>query len=187
MAAADVITLDVAAAHLNMTSTGADAAELAVHISAASAMVEHHVGPVIIREFTDYERYGRRIVLDRGPVVSLVSVTPSYGGDVLDVAEFRVTPDTGVVRYATGGRLAGGPYDIAYTAGRAVTVDTVPPALTLACCVIVAHLWETQRAVTFGGQAGFGTDDFVASSSGSGFAVPYRARDLMAPYRSVVV
>lgn len=185
MAVEDVITLDDALDHLQMTDAGDDAAELGLHISAASQAVEWFVGPVIIREFVDYEQQGRNaLVLDKRPVVSLVSLV-GVDGAVEDVSGFRVVPTAGLVRPVGGGRLPCGPFDVTYTAGRAATVADVPDALALACRIIVANLWETQRAPTLGPQPGF--DEFTPAVTGPGFAVPYRAQHLMAPYRTVAV
>lgn len=182
MAASDIITIDDAHDHLNMT-TGVDDLELAVHVTAASAQVEQVVGPVIVREFVDVERYGPRLALDRRPVVALVSVEPTFtSGSALDVAGLVVNAASGTVRHAGGAFLRGGPWDVTYTAGRAVSVAEVPEPIALACAVIVKHLWETQRAATMGPQA-----DAFGAPVGAGFAMPNRARDLLAPFRSVVV
>lgn len=185
MSAVDIITIDDVHDHLNMTdATEGDDLELAVHITAASELVEQMVGPVVIRQFTDLERTGPRLALDQRPVVELLAVAPTFGaGAALDVAGLVVNRETGTVRQVSGSYLLGGPWDVTYTAGRAETVAEVPDALGLACRVIVAHLWETQRAATLGPQS----DDFTPLVQGSGFAIPYRARDLMAPYRTVVV
>ena len=189
MAAEDVITLDDALDHLNMTDPSAgEETELAVHITAASQAVEHRVGPVIIRSFVDYEQGGRySLVLDRRPVVSLTAITPCHGGAALDVAGYRVVPSAGLVRPTAGGRLQRGPFDVTYTAGRAETVADVPDALNLACRIIVGHLWELQRGSTLGPQPGAFGEDFTPGSAGAGFAVPYRAETLMAPFRTVAV
>lgn len=175
--------------HLNMTSA-ADSAELAVHVSAASELVELLTGPVIIREFSDVELGGRgaAVVVRRRPVVALVSVTPSFGGGApVAVSELRVHPSWGEVSRTSGVALTGGPFDVTYRAGRAATVADVPAGLALACRVIAAHMWETQRAVTLGGGPGLGPEDFAAAPAGAGYAVPYRARDLLMPYMQVLV
>lgn len=190
MAAEDVITLDDVLDHLNMTDPSAgDEAELAVHVTAASQAVEHFTGPVIVREFTDYEVGGRySLVLDRRPVVELVSITPCRGGPALDVAGFRIAvPNAGVIRPVGGGRVSGGPFDVIHRAGWAATVAVVPEAINLACRIIAGHLWELQRGATFGPQPGAFGEDFAANTGGSGYAVPYRAQTLMVPYRSVVL
>jgi hypothetical protein len=189
VAAEDVITLDDALDHLNYESpTSAEQAEIGVHVTAASQAVDYFVGPVIVREFTDYEVCGRySLVLDRRPVVDLVSITPCDGGSALDVDGYRVVPNAGLVRPLAGGRLRGGPFDVVYTAGHAADVGVVPEALALACRIIVAHLWQTQRGATLGPQPGAFGEDLATGSGGSGYAIPYRARDLMAPFRTVAV
>ena len=119
MAASDIITIDDAHDHLNMTASSEDP-ELAGYITAASSQVEQVIGPVIIREFVDRERYGPRVALDRCPVVGLVSVLPTFTtGSALDVAGLVVNPERGTVRLGSGAWLPGGPWDVTYTAGRA--------------------------------------------------------------------
>lgn len=188
MAATDMITVDDLLDHLNRADAGTDAAEMAVHVSAASQTVEFFTGPVITREFVDHDLRGRcSLVLDRRPVVALVSVVDAVSGASHAISEFRVSPGAGVLHPAGGGRLpSGGPFTVTYTAGRAATVVDVPEALNLACRIVAAHLWETQRAPTMGPQLGGFSDD-AATVSRAGFAVPWKARDLMAPYRTVAV
>lgn len=179
-----MITLDAAQQHLNMTDP-TDVDELAVHVTAASDLVEQFTGPVIVREFTDYQVDVVDGALSRRPVVELVSIAPTFTfrtGPV-DVGTLRVHPTRGTLSYASGHVPRGGPFDVTYRAGRVASVGQVPPALGLACRIIVAHLWETQRAVTLGPGMTAG-DDFSAVPMSAGFAVPYRARDLLTPYRT---
>jgi hypothetical protein len=91
-------------------------------------------------------------------------------------------------------RAAGLLYDVPAT-GRRVTVSyytgggLVPAAVTLATVIIAAHLFETQRLPGFESgdsqPAGFGGADGVPDSrfvSGSGFAIPRRAEELLRGY-----
>lgn len=188
MAQNDAVVIDDVLEYLNMSDPSAgNRAELGQYISAAVTQVEQYCGPIIIREVTDYEVFGRNaLVLDRRPVTALVSITPCRGGDPLDVSGYRVVRSAGLVRPVHGGRLRRGPFDVTYRAGWAETVADVPDALALACQVIVAHLYGDQRRPTLGPQPDYG-DPYPQTTTSSGFAIPYQARDLMAPFRTTAV
>lgn len=187
MASTDAVVIDDVLDYLNMdTPTPDDQAELAQYISAAVGVVEMYCGPILVREVTDYDQCGAHsVVLERTPVVELVSVTGA-DGTAHDVAGFRVVREAGLLRPVGGARLPFGLFDVVYRAGWAETVAEVPDALALACQVIVAHLYGDQRKPTLGPQPDFG-DPYPSTPSASGFAIPYKARDLMAPFRMVLV
>lgn len=184
---ADAVLIDDVLDYLNMdTPTPADQAELAQYISAAVQTVEMYCGPIIAREVTDHDLCGARsVVLDHRPVVELVSIVEEDGTS-LDVDGFRVVRDAGLVRPVAGQRFPCGFFDVTYRAGWAATVADVPDALALACQVIVAHLYGDQRAPTLGPQVGldaeFTTTAWTSRGTGTGYAIPYKARDLMAPF-----
>lgn len=187
MAPSDAVVVDDVLDYLNMdTPTPEDQAELTQYISAAVQAVEMHCGPIIAREVTDYDQAGvRSVVLEHRPVVELVSVTGADGVEH-DVAGFRVVREAGLLRPVVGHRLPAGCFDVTYRAGWADTVADVPDALALACQVIVAHLYGDQRRPTLGPQPEFFEDNPQVVSS-SGYAIPYKARDLMAPFRMVLL
>lgn len=184
---ADAVLIDDVLDYLNMdTPTAEDQAELTQYISAAVQTVEMYCGPIIAREVTDFDQCGTRsVILERPPVVELVSLV-GVDGTSHDVAGFRVVREAGLLRPVGGGRLPGGLFDVTYRAGWADTVADVPEALALACQVIVAHLFGDQRKPTLGPQPQF-VEDNPQGVSSSGFAIPYKARDLMAPFRMVLM
>ena len=181
---ADAVLIDDVLDYLNMdTPTAEEQAELTQYISAAVSVVEMYCGPIIAREVVDWDVTGLdTLVLRHRPVVELVSLV-DIGGTAVDPATVRVSRDIGWLRLAGGGRFPAGPFDVTYRAGWAETIADVPPALALACQVIVAHLFGDQRRPTLGPQPEFRDDIVDASTVSSGFAIPYKARDLMAPYR----
>lgn len=180
---ADAVLIDDVLDYLNMdTPTPEDQAELAQYISAAVSVVEMYCGPIIAREIVDYDVTGLdTLVLRHRPIVELVSVV-DIAGTALDVATVRASRDIGWLRLVGGGLFPAGPFDVTYRAGWAAAIADVPPALALACQVIVAHLYGDQRRPTLGPQPDYG-DEFPQTPAGSGFAIPYKARDLMAPFR----
>lgn len=185
MAPSDAVVVDDVLDYLNMdTPTPEDQAELTQYISAAVQAVEMYCGPIIAREVIDYDQCGSRsVILNHSPVVELVSIIGA-DGTTHDVTGFRVTREVGLLRPVGGGSLPAGLFDVTYRAGWADTVADVPAALALACQVIVAHLYGDQRRPTLGPQPEFYEDNPQVVSS-SGYAIPYKARDLMAPFRMV--
>lgn len=185
--AGDAVAVDDVLDYLNMdTATMDDQAELEQYISAAVEVVEMYCGPILVRAVTDYDHCGdRSVLLEKTPAVELVSIT-SVDGAGHDVTGYRVVRESGLLRPAGAGRMPHGLFDVAYRAGWAETVTDVPPALALACQVIVAHLYGDQRRPTLGPQPDYG-DPYPQTPPGSGFAIPYKARDLMAPFRMVLM
>lgn len=150
--------------------------ELRSVVEAVTAPVEDMVGPVIVREVVEVQPGGRVLVLDRPPVLELTAVEPLLSGGLgYEVADLDLDPEPGVVRRLDGGVLVG-PLRVTYTAGRRV----VDAAILEAARVIVEHLWETRRGHG-GARPGFGEDDLVPTPSG--FLVPHRAAELLAPFR----
>lgn len=125
-----LMTLAEAKAHLNITGTAHDA-ELPVFMEAATAPIEQHVGPVVVRTVTTTGQHGTTIL--EAPVASLTSVT--NGGVTVPATGYVLDADSGLIV----GRLNGA--TITYTAGR----SPVPEAIRLAALIVLARLWETQR------------------------------------------
>jgi hypothetical protein len=156
-------SLDDLKAHLNITDSDNDD-ELLGMLDAATDVTESIVGPLAGGTVTE-THYGLSsdvLVLRQVPVAALVSVSG------------RLWPDgaLGTLRLVSGYRFAGD-VTVTYTTGR-----EAPAAVRLAVLIIAAHLWETQR-----GSAPVGplsTDD--GTVSGLGFAIPNRARELLAPF-----
>lgn len=158
---ADIITLADAKAQLNMTSTANDA-ELAGYISSASQMWTRRVGPVAGSPvFTEhYDGGASRIALRNVPVVSVTSVTESWGAATLytlteqplesttSFSSFGFTVDLErgtIVRRAQGieTRFAAGTQSVrvVYVGG----YTTVPDDIIMAIKLLVQHMWDTQR------------------------------------------
>lgn len=165
-------------AHLNMSSANTnDDGELADMLDAAVDVVEGYVGPLAAKNVTETHRVNSDVlVLRRVPVASLVSV--SHFGIAQDVGLFEVDPDSGIVRRADGYGFVG-TYSVAYSVGR----PAVPAAIRLAILIIAGHLWETQRGSTGGdGPIAAENDAAFGGTPGAGYAIPNRARDLLARY-----
>lgn len=171
-----MITLEEAKTHLNITGT-ADDDELRGFIEAATPVVEDVVGPVVVRSYTEVDSQGGPfLTLANCPVVSLTSLAAVLtSGTSYDVDGLDLDGQNGIVRRLDGGRFCG-PLRITYKAGRAV----VPANITQAAKEIVRHMWETQRGHS-GARPGFGEEDFAVT--GSGFTVPRRVMELLAPHR----
>ncbi len=169
-----ILSLADAKAHLNITSTDNDE-ELRSWLESITAVIEHKVGPVVVRTYTARVD-GWRWVLPYTPVVALTSITPSLptGTEVL-AADLLVDATSGVVQRLDGANLTGGPWEIVYTAGRPV----IPANITHAARIILKHLWETQRGgprrPTMGGDDGTFDPSFH-------FSIPRRALELLEPH-----
>lgn len=178
MAELDIITLQQAKLQLNITSATHDT-EIEDYVSAATAMVEDAVGPVVPRDIIEVQHGGRLLVLHRPPVIDLLTLVPVLiGGVSYTPADLDVDADTGIVRRLDGGGFVG-PLRVTYEAGR----DPVPGNMNLATRIIVGHLWVTQRGA---GNPGMRSEDELVPS-GLGYAVPRRAMELLAPDRRAPV
>jgi hypothetical protein len=171
-------TLTDLRAQTNIAST-ADDGELQDTLDAAIDVVAGIVGPLdtpaVVTE-THYNVSSDVLVLRRMPAGSLTAVSYRYGAvtTALTLSDYELDAETGLVRLASGLRFYG-TYTVSYTAGR----DDLPAAIRLACLIVAEHLWETQRGAAPVGP--FAADDSF-STPGLGYAIPNRARELLAPY-----
>lgn len=171
---ADLITVEEAKQQLNIQS-GVHDPELAAYVSATTAAVEHHVGPVLARDVTEVHRSGPVLALDQAPALSLTSVTPVLsGGTGHPITDLDLDPPTGIVRRLDGGWFVG-PLRVEYQAGRA----DVPPHIGLAARIILQHLWSTQRGMRGAPRIGGMAD--TLGVPGSGYAIPNAALELLGP------
>ena len=172
-----VISLADAKTSLNIKTTANDE-ELRSYINAATRVVEHYVGPVAIRSFSEVRPSGSVLVLSRIPVVAVTSLAPVYpSGVTYTVADLDVDAETGIVRHLSGLWFYG-PQRVTYTAGRAVVADN----WQVAARIIIQHLWQTQRGGSR--RPGMGqSDDIIEQQlvSVMGFAIPRRAVELLQP------
>lgn len=173
-----ILSLRDARAHLNKISS-TDDDEVRFWNVAATRAVEHFVGPVVARSFTEEHqvRNALAVVLHQTPVLALTAVdSVMTGGDAYTVDSLHVDLDTGEVLRLDGGLLSGR-LRITYRAGRTVIREN----LTAAARIILEHLWLTQRG-NRGGLAG-GGQDLSDPIPGLGYAVPNRALQLLEPDR----
>jgi hypothetical protein len=133
------------------------------------------------------------LALRHRPVVSITSVTEYVGASTYPLSQVA-TPDLGSVysySFETSGRLirrsSGGAIrvfppgfgniHVVYVAGRA----TVPPNVKLATLELVRHLFQLSQQ---GGRPSFGGGALEEGPwAPSGFAVPTRVIELLAPNR----
>ena len=172
-----LISLAEARAHLNLPAgEHLEDEELRGFITAATAAVERHLGQVVARR-TITEQYDtvatRKLFLRHAPVLSVTSVASADGQITWDPDELLLDAEAGVLD-ANGGTVFYGPLRVTYVAGWRI----VPPHVVLAAQIIVAHLWQTQRVGSLGQAPGFAGDGTVESVS-TGFALPYRALELL--------
>ena len=177
---------------LNITNTTYDT-ELTAFIATASQMVVNKIGQVAGSPTVDEWHDGgtTEIVLrNQGPIQSVTSVTESFGSIVYTLTQ--VTLDSGsvagaytysvdldrsvLVRRASGiaTPFAEGTRNIhvTYVAGYATT----PPDIKHATCLLIKHLWETQR----GGLTRPAT--LGETNPGGAFSWPRRVEEILDAY-----
>lgn len=171
-----IISLSDARATLNLApSVRRDDDELRLYIAAATQIVEDIVGPVLVDTVTETRSGGRQAIALYQLPAAITSVTEDgtlvaatgYCLDEAGVLWRGATPQSGY--WSTGARNV----VIAYTVGSAV----LPAGIIAAARELVQHL------VTSGQQSWrppYGSEEVVYTPSG--FAVPNRVRDLLAPF-----
>ena len=172
-------TVDDLKRYLNKTST-ADDAELSDMLDAAVDMVQGLVGPVTSQTVTEthYGVHSDVVVLRQVPALALSAVSgrtyPGAAPTSYTLTDYVLDPDTGLVRMVSGYQF-GGDVTVTYSAGR----TTVPAAVSLAILIIAGHLWNTQRGVS---PTALQDPEASAFQSPSGYALPNRALELLAPF-----
>lgn len=168
-ATAAFITLDEVKDQANITRTVTKHDdELTRFAGAAQEAVEHLIGPVRHRTVTQTVRsHGGRAVLREVPVLQVQAAT-AYGA----VTSFTLDAATGVL----SGLPHGADVTVTYTVGREVATDS----MITAALIIAEHLWKTQRASSPSPMQA--EDDGAVPVPGLGYAIPYRAVDLLRPY-----
>lgn len=165
---ADFVTVSDVKAQANIPATdAAHDVELMRYAKAAQEVVESIVGRVI--QVTATETVTTRtgsVSLANAPILSVTSVT-SNGVAVTDYKR--------VDGYALLTGLPTGDVTVVYTAGRA----SAPFAVQVAGAIIGAHLWDSQRGNAPSAMPAM-LDTFVPT--GSGFAIPNRAMELLSPF-----
>ena len=168
-------------AHLNI-SHARDDAELQRVLDAAEAWVNRGTGRLLgggTRTLSARALSGRVLIL---PAVGLSSVA-----GLTDPSGLAASPRPEDVDLFAG--IIGLPYCRrgVWTVEGTWGADPIEPDIQLAVLIIARHLWETQRTAgqPEGGRPGFGSYAEAAVPM-QGFAIPNRARDLLAPHWLVV-
>jgi hypothetical protein len=166
-----ILTLAEAKQALNIVDSDSDDV-LTDILNATIEYLDDTCGPSVPTPTTDVVEGNRCIVLKTRPVISLTSVTGERIG-ALTVSDLRVS-ESGLIQ-AKYGTTAISPdwYTVVYSAGRA----TVPDGIKQAAKVIVRHMFQEFRGPTR--RPGQGED---VTATGSGFAVPNRALEMMRPH-----
>lgn len=173
-----IIGLTDAKDQLKITATGEDEI-LRGFIAATTRVMEHYVGPIVARAYTERHFAGSEIILRNKPVLELTSITPVLtGGLAIDAAtEVNIDKATGLILRLDGGMFTGGPWDVATKAGLAI----IPENWLTAALMIIQHLWETRRVP----RRSAVSVDTVEAADGTGrwYSVPRRALELLTPDR----
>lgn len=178
--ATELISVEDAKDYLRKSgSSTADDDQLERLVAAVTGVVESMIGPVGRRTVTEtvYPSSGV-LLLSTTPVLSLTSVTP-YASTPLTVGSLTFGATSGVVYPGTYGSFWARSYDVVYVAGR----TSVPAAVGEAALIILNHLWAPQVGGTGGVQVGGVDTSGEPFTTGFGFAIPNRAKELLAPYR----
>lgn len=175
----ELLSLDDARQHLNLTGTTNDA-ELEVYLAAVTDAIEAYIGPVGRRTVTEtvYPTSGV-LLLSTSPVLSITSITP-YAGVALGAGTYSLRPGGFVypATYAAG--FYAPEYAVVYVAGRAA----VPAAVNMAARLVLQRLWETQRGGSVSPQIiGAASADFGVEQTAFSYVKSYGVRELLDPYR----
>ena len=170
-----VVPLQLFKAHLNdAASAGAQDAELQRTLTAAENLVTARCGPLGSAAATlNVHASGTNLVLPRTRLASVAAVRDP-DGNVVELGPGAVNLLSGIIRLPY--RRAG-----AWSVDITAAAD-IPADLELAILIIAAHLWETQR-VPGARRPGQQPEAPVPG----GFAIPNRAKTLMAPYMLPVI
>ncbi|MFD0902336.1 head-tail connector protein [Actinomadura sediminis] len=175
-----IVSLSDAKKHLNIPATSTtDDAELRDFVLAATAVVERYVGAVARREHVETFDGGRPdLVLSHAPVLSVSAVVED--GETVAASGYALDAPSGVLRRVLAGagscwRGGVGGVEVTYLAGR----TSVPANVSRAALIIVKHMWDTQRG-SGGSRPLLGESEAVAlNPGGTGYAIPYRALELL--------
>lgn len=187
----DIVTLTETKLYLNIpTGDTTQDTELGGFISAATPVVEDLVGPVVPRQFDEWYDGGQSwIFLRHIPIadatVDVTAVTEFSGSTGVVLTEVNEPAPSGAsyryndgMIYRIGCRFSAGFANIhvVYTAGR----NPTPANIKQGALEIIRHNYQLSQQ---GGRPAFGgaADDVIFTPSG--FAVPTRAYEWLAPHR----
>lgn len=143
-----ILTLDEAKRQLKIPADNTnDDVEIQAYCDGITQVIEDYKHEVIVQRTVteDIERTtrcGRRFRLWSVPVISITSVTAVVGGQTWDVANLRVSPNSGLVRV-----LAGPPLHCLAEAVYEAGYEVIPDNYKRGAAVVLQHTWETQRGV----------------------------------------
>lgn len=169
-----IVSLAATKEQLRITGAGSDE-QLRGFIESSTEVVERHTGMAVVRR-TETEDHklcqSSTLILNRAPVISLVSVIRVDGNQSWNVPDLYLSKKTGIVTVKSG-PLFNGHVEAVYEVG----MQTVPSNFIDASAMIVAHLWSTRRGQRGGPRPGV-MEDTVAVP-GMSFAIPRAALELL--------
>jgi hypothetical protein len=130
------------------------------------------VCPQVVHELVTDDARGS--ILLQAPLLSVTSVTQQPSGPAWVTADLIVDNDAGIITTQWAAmRFWYGPWDVVFTAGRAV----IPERFLQACKEQVRHLWDTQRGAQ--PPALLSGEEVFSSTTGFTFSVPRRVLELL--------
>jgi len=184
-----IVSLADTKAHLNIPiADTTNDEQLRAFIEAATVTVEKYRNEIVVkRTITEYQtpKWSYQLILRSSPVLSLTSIARVDGSLSWDVTKLILAKETGVVSIPGADSFLGMPAGIGgfwgylkvmYLAGYPV----VPPNFTLAAKYIVENLWASQQQTGVGPGTPFDDTSGDFGPFGSGYAMPNRARELLA-------
>lgn len=177
-----VVQLEDMKAYLGLTDVGINT-KLQAEIDASEAAIADRCGPLAVEEKTERVAGGVPILwLPVNPVVSLVSVTPSYSASVLTLTDLYLDTRLGTVEQNSGAMFAARYYTVVYNAGRA----TCPDDLIKAVKELTRFNWQSsQRSAT--GRSGTTRSDQIANTvPGANREFPFEVERVVARHAQVI-
>lgn len=159
------------------------------YIESATSVIERHRREIVVRRmFTDYHRTwgARELILYNTPALSLISVQTVDGLFTWDLATLHLNGVAGIVTEVSGifGVTFSGYIKVVYEAGSRV----IPADFQRAGLIIIEHLWQTERPGSQAGPYPGAYEDSMEGirRTGTGFAIPNRALELLGPSPTMV-
>jgi uncharacterized phiE125 gp8 family phage protein len=186
----DLASLAIAKDYLGITGSGSDVKIARWIVSASDAIARACLrvfASETISETLFLDQSLESIVLRRYPVSSIATVT--LDGIVLNLAEYIVDPETGILLYLISGEKAkwvGSKVEITYVAGYNLTTST-PPSLSQACLALVAHQNSSEARDPMAKRVEIPdvmTIDYWVGGSGVAGELPPEVVSLIQPYRN---
>lgn len=173
-----LVSLAEVRAHLefrNPDTANAKDEELRRYIDAATDFIESRIGPVVRRTITEVVRPASGILFMSGPVISVTSITDTYGyGSTYNVANFL--PDGSAIYPLANVATVSYPVTVTYVGGRAV----IPALIRQAALDYVKWMWDSSQR----GPTSLPVEDFGVQPQAT---VPFRILQALEPYMSPVV